>query len=873
MTISGLEPTDKNNNSYTYRAVRRRNGVFSENGVTSSTSNTDKYGRVTVTVTPTDQNYFAFKLQRKLTNADDSTYADFNGQWELIDDMWRDIPDFYQFDGSTDHKLYEYYPGIGNQNATEEKARAYDNGTITNKLVKEVEIPVNKLWQSIDPKFESQNYPIADVFLYANLKTEAEAGDYNTAQYAGNKNFADGGYAIIGNKSDSDDEKYALGKLMNILQISYEASVKPGTQTYHFTKQRIIKKDTHGDILYQGNTDYVQFDDNFEGFDGQQGSLRLEKYDDEGALIKYSLKERAINGYTYRIDNDTIINTYDGGGRVRVKVTKNWRNMEAVERFPTVRFILHQCYVGKEKNPVTAMYEYALIDYNIFTQDIRASNSDPVSYTFGNSDKDILYQYSPTGEEFFYYVTEELLDADGKGRVSFRKKYTVDKDKNISEPQVMTYSYDNNEMVLTDDMKLAGMGFTCTITESDEDSFKADDNGVITVPRSDAVDISATSGGTIKVQVENLPSGTYRVVEEISNTELTSTQEEKDGKVTVKIEKALPRENPPENIQFKILDSNNNVVIDNDGERIKAVNQSLNHSSSSEEEAPIYKRVDVTNDYCPSEENFKSVITIDKNWELFKENNQEKKQNPLNEKEFANINNYTFTLKRKTKWIPEKSLFTISTGEMNSDICNPTVTILDKALFGNDTVSFERKKADGTVTENDDEIAYYQATLTMNVYKNANQTVNPIDVRIKVDKTTKQVVIEGLAIYGKDGLLYTYTVEEATNPQNAFEPKDEPKDGIISKKIDPVYSMSLEISPTGSNDLHFKLQRRVKGEETYLDLTEDIINSENIAAKDGATEHTFTPDSNGEYEIPKEFAQPYGNNEKKFTVVIPPLLS
>ena len=65
-----------------------------------------------------------------------------------------------------------------------------------------------------------------------------------------------------------------------------------------------------------------------------------------------------------------------------------------------------------------------------------------------------------------YYVTEELIDAFGQGRVSFKKEYTVNQmTKQIYPPKEMTYAYDadTNQMVLSDYRYLKGLGFKCTL--------------------------------------------------------------------------------------------------------------------------------------------------------------------------------------------------------------------------------------------------------------------------------------------------------------------------------------------------------------------------------------------------------------------------
>ena len=930
--ISGLDALDPYfdgdqtvNKNYIYRVTDiSGDELTSGNGVTVTTS-APVNGKVDVTVTyqgAADKD-FKFRLQRKVTAAM-PIYED----GELVDDMYRDVPDY--FDTGTNPSTYNDPDGTRPAESDGTTyGRAYDNGTITNKLVGSVTIDVRKLWQSIDPTFEAQNYPIADVFLYANIKSDAQSGKYAASVNADGKGFDEGGYALIGGDSNSSN---ALGELMNIIQISYSSNQTPGSETYHFTGRRTIR--TSGqNVQYQGDTDYVQYDDNIEGFTGA-GTALLDKYDENGALIRYSLRERAINGYAYRISNDTIINEYNGGDRVQVKVTKNWKNMTVKSKFPTVRFTLHQCYVGK--NAQTGKYE--LMEYNTFEQSIRATNSDPVSYVFGIHDKDILYRYSPTGQEFFYYVTEELVDVNNQGRVSFRKKYTVDQEtKEISLPEVMTYTYQEGaqtpgSMVLTDDTKLAGLGFVCTITESDEDSFKADQNGIITVPRSEASGMSESSGGTISVKVTGLTAGTYTVqeVDPAAGTNALSCSQttEEDGTVTLVISKELPLDDPPEEVFFKIF-CDGNLVTD-----AKAVNTHLDTT------IPIFKRVDVTNDYSPDEDYFRSNITIDKNWNLYSKS----EQNPLNGQEFKDINNYRFTLKRKTKYIFEKVLFEVQTGDLNSNTGVPDIDLTNSDREFSITIKqpdntyytsancFVGMTAQGIRTDIDNaNVAYYQADMIFtkpDAYGNKD-----IDVTVKVNKETRQVVIEGLAIYAQDGTLYTYMIEENQTDHDVFTPESRKQ----QRQISPVYASSVQLQTAANtvNDatqpLRFKLQRRIKDKVTYTvdgseiraediltnndaaypvkwgeyyartltegnntlytrtgeegsytytdsgkvlvmtvfsDVTSDIITSEKIVAEDAAPEHRFRANSSGVYTIPAEYAQPSGPNEKEFNVLI-----
>ena len=76
-------------------------------------------------------------------------------------------------------------------------------------------------------------------------------------------------------------------------------------------------------------------------------SLVLPKFDEDGALITYSLTEESINGYTFKISNEKIVNEYNGGRPIEITVTKNWENMKADSIYPTIKLILHQVMFAK----------------------------------------------------------------------------------------------------------------------------------------------------------------------------------------------------------------------------------------------------------------------------------------------------------------------------------------------------------------------------------------------------------------------------------------------------------------------------------------------------------------------------------------------
>ncbi len=122
--------------------------------------------------------------------------------------------------------------------------------------------------------------------------------------------------------------------------------------------------------LIAGNTEY-----NFNN---------LPKYSVEGNIYKYRVVEEAINGYKSLYDLEyNITNTYDPG-KVVVKVTKKWINVDPnKDKVPEVKIILKQN--GTEVGSVVL------------------DNENGYSHSFENLDK-----YAPTGKEYVYTVEEVL---------------------------------------------------------------------------------------------------------------------------------------------------------------------------------------------------------------------------------------------------------------------------------------------------------------------------------------------------------------------------------------------------------------------------------------------------------------------------------
>ena len=79
----------------------------------------------------------------------------------------------------------------------------------------------------------------------------------------------------------------------------------------------------------------------------KDGSVLLPKYDDYGRAYTYSLSEKSINGYNFKISNDQVVNEYNGGRPMEIEVTKKWTNMDKNSIFPTIKVILHQVFFAK----------------------------------------------------------------------------------------------------------------------------------------------------------------------------------------------------------------------------------------------------------------------------------------------------------------------------------------------------------------------------------------------------------------------------------------------------------------------------------------------------------------------------------------------
>ena len=118
----------------------------------------------------------------------------------------------------------------------------------------------------------------------------------------------------------------------------------------------------------------------------------LPKFDENGALITYTLKEVPINGYAFEISNDKIVNEFKGGRPIEIRVTKNWGNMHNVE-YPAVKLILHQIMFAKTMNEQGTDFvkdsnnDYVLtpIEYATFEKVLKKGDGNNWTYVFGEN--------------------------------------------------------------------------------------------------------------------------------------------------------------------------------------------------------------------------------------------------------------------------------------------------------------------------------------------------------------------------------------------------------------------------------------------------------------------------------------------------------
>lgn len=567
-------------------------------------------------------------------------------------------------------------------------------GCFVDTLFGKVVIKGEKLWNNILDDFSHSHYPIAKIKLFKRDKYQKDANGAYILDSNSNKQLT----------TDSDN-------------------IKIGHTTIYKGDNKYVFKPTEIDYPYylrSGNDPLIE---SVTFGSDTIDSLVLPKFDEYGSLIYYSLDEESINGYTFKISNDEIVNEFNGGRPVEITVTKKWENMNSDSIYPTIKLVLHQILFAKVTNDKGEIlqndgtysanatdYKLTPVEYatyeKILTKDIMAGASSDQTlsvdtngnwvYTFGKissivdgkvyryNSKENLREIAPDGSYFQYYITEELSTYEGGQPVELN-----------------------------------------ALDNGDTQTFLGD----------------FYAGNAIQTTIQNDPDGCSNLDEKYGTG--FTIRSEIDG--------------------FKVKEFTQPVVID---------------GSEGSEFNRIQRSASIKNSYEPEVMSYQGNIYVSKSWVNYTGNDQ----NPLNE-EFTDVKDYAVIISRKTAKIGEEKLFKVNTKDSNTGI--PAVSIEIPSEHQSEDITegkMTAHKSDGSTASSGDTIAYYEETINFKktVYTGFNDTI-PVKFRIykgnKTDEMYNKIEIHGLAIYAQDATKYTYVITEytpeanTTDPMNSYIPK------------------------------------------------------------------------------------------------------
>ena len=570
-----------------------------------------------------------------------------------------------------------------------------NGGTFTDRISGRVVIDGEKLWKDISPVLEKKHYPIAQINLQRQDKYKKNSNGVVETDAQGKKVLS------------TDADKIKIGQT-EIYSGQSSFAFKPysswteGNTTNH---PHEVKDGYY--VTTTVNNQTVPATENI----GTQASLVLPKFDEDGALITYSLTEESINGYTFKISNEKIVNEYNGGRPIEITVTKNWENMKTDSIYPTIKLILHQVMFAKTTDTngkilqndghysatSTANDKLTPVEYATFEKTIRKdaidSNSDHTvtvdsingswTYKFGQWSgngraeghvKEDLRQFAPDGTCFAYYITEVLSNYEG------------------------------------------GSG-----------------------------ELNAVVNGDSSVFLGDFYKGT-----EIHNAITSDTSSNLYTKY---------------NSNFKVLDNKYGFTVTELTQPAEITNTGTDALTTNPDNSnnPITRTASITNTYEPDKENFKGKLVVNKTWNDHK--NTENGENGLN-REFETAHDYTFDVSRRTPKLGTDTIFRISTWDITEN--KPKVEI--KATNTDYDISYTPENdlkaydSSNTVVTGSEDIAYYLATINYGKTAYLDVVNSHLTVTIKINKTPgndyNKVEIDGLAIYGQDAVKYKYSVTE-----------------------------------------------------------------------------------------------------------------
>ena len=343
---------------------------------------------------------------------------------------------------------------------------AYNNSTIVNRLEDVITAKGSKRWKNIRVTLDKGYYPTAFFALYVKdpYKTYEDSAETHDGTATGFKiTDAKLGELVYKTQTSTDEQGNTVEtKIYNVQRVD------PGNLTYNF------------------------------GSD-------LPKYNSEGALLTYNIKEQHIEAYTNNIQQDKslpslIVNTYNSTETMDFEIKKDWKNIDLDLYYPTVVIYLSQkIKISKgetifkngrqqaaDKDIYETYYNYPAVILRKGYDSAEFKNlpkTDPRGNDFIYTVKEVMRLYN--GEE----IENELMDEDGHPRPSssqdeeipeangYRMKIDVEDLPSVQE-YVLTGKDGNNNTVkyyatfnLTD-----GSGYHYQVV------FKDNNGNIVTVP-------------------------------------------------------------------------------------------------------------------------------------------------------------------------------------------------------------------------------------------------------------------------------------------------------------------------------------------------------------------------------------------------------
>lgn len=677
-------------------------------------------------------------------------------------------------------------PGTAVVNAQNPPAkRCYNGGMITNQLKANKTITGDKLWQKTDDLVD-KDYPVADVFLYKKSKVINSADKFPTTPVMS----SDGGYKLAYSVTE-DSVDYNI-ELVNIVQIVN------GQRNFNFDTAYILPKKQVG----SGNSAYTTIDETKLVYvsNGDAGknvdfvnctgitSSPLNKYDDNGARVQYDLTERTINGYAFKISNQTIVNEYNGGDPVTVQFSKQWQNMtNNYDAYPNINVVLKQCYIGltSKTDPTPAIKvsstvskEFGPSDFQTAGGDLNVPVTDPK-----------LVKFAPNGMRFFCYFEEEMTDAQRIRTTTFRPTYElVTKAQLLSKladgyKKVYPYASDFTTGRVTRPEKvyiIVKSGGTAVTVDKDNHILTADLGGNVTsgADAGGMIELDVSGDGTIICDINDLPSGTYTVEavkpDGSADTSTLCSFIQTDETDSSKLHVILARGD-----EFVSVKGNNNTTTECCIVRKASAetNKGLGFNCTIGDITPTGETTaagSITNRYDPDdEENFEANITVTKKWQNYYTNTASGSQLSVNSNEnasnsdFADVQDYSFVLSRHARFVDDtdagKSLFKVWTNYNNTG--KPSITDINSVdgfaiTYSGSFYAYDSSDVPLSEPVDESQVSYYMTELQFTKTAYTSGFSGYIPVTVKVFKSDKSVVIHGLAVFAQTGVGYDYIVTE-----------------------------------------------------------------------------------------------------------------